>query len=104
MPSPSPNHTKRRTGRTRAEPPIATGRAQSSDRSASPAATVRPIIFLVSGDRSTLRALERDLSARFGNDTQVMAADRPTTALARLAASADGAQPVALLLADETMP
>jgi thioredoxin reductase (NADPH) len=63
-----------------------------------------PIIFLVSSEASVLKALEADLRRRFGNDTRIIGADGPTAGLARLAALADGAEPVALLIADQRMP
>ena len=65
---------------------------------------LRPIIFLVSSDASVLKALETDLSRRFGNDTRIIGADGPAAGLARLAALADAAEPVALLIADQRMP
>ena len=51
-----------------------------------------------------LQALEADLARRFGNDTRIIAADGPEAGLARLAALADGVEPVALLIADQGMP
>ncbi|HEY0517581.1 MAG TPA: FAD-dependent oxidoreductase [Solirubrobacteraceae bacterium] len=63
----------------------------------------RPIIFLVSCDASVLGALEADLVRHFGNDTQVIAADGPTSGLARLASMAARAEPVALVIADHGM-
>jgi len=50
-----------------------------------------------------LAALEADLDRRFGNDTRVVTADGPETALGRLAGLAARAEPVALLIADERM-
>ena len=63
-----------------------------------------PIIFLVSSEASVLTALESDLGRRFGNDTRIIGADGPAAGLAQLAALADGAEPVALLIADQRMP
>jgi thioredoxin reductase (NADPH) len=63
-----------------------------------------PIIFLVSSEAPLLRALETDLSRRFGNDTRIIGADGPAAGLAQLAMFADGADPVALLIADQRMP
>jgi thioredoxin reductase (NADPH) len=63
-----------------------------------------PIIFLVSSEASVLNALETDLSRRFGNDSRIIGADGPAAGLAQLAALADGAEPVALLIADQRMP
>jgi thioredoxin reductase (NADPH) len=62
-----------------------------------------PIIFLVSSDPSVLRALKSDLERRFGNETRVVGAAGPKAGLARLAALADEAQSVALLIADQLM-
>jgi thioredoxin reductase (NADPH) len=63
-----------------------------------------PIIFIVSSEGSVLQALETDLTRRFGNDTRVVAAEGPTDGLARLSELAQGAAPVALLIADQRMP
>jgi thioredoxin reductase (NADPH) len=62
-----------------------------------------PIIFLVSSEASVLKALEADLDRRFGNDTRIIAADGAAAGLARLAALADGVEPVALVIADQRM-
>ena len=61
----------------------------------------RPIIFLVSAERSVVEALETDLGRRFGNDTHIVGANGSEAGLARLAELAEGAEPVALLIADE---
>ena len=66
--------------------------------------TADPIIFLVSSDEAVLGALETDLRRRFGNDTYIMAADEPTAGLARLHALAEAGEPVALVIADQSMP
>jgi len=50
-----------------------------------------------------LEALEADLVRRFGNDTRILAADSPAAGIARLECLADGAGPVALLIADHRM-
>jgi thioredoxin reductase (NADPH) len=63
-----------------------------------------PIIFLVSSEALVLKALETDLSRRFGNDTRIIGADGPAAGLAQLASLADGAEAVALLIADQRMP
>jgi thioredoxin reductase (NADPH) len=64
----------------------------------------RPIIFLVSSDASVLKALESDLSRRFGNDTRIIGANGPAAGLVQLTAFADAAESVALLIADQQMP
>ena len=63
-----------------------------------------PIIFLVSSEVSVLKALETDLSRRFGNDTRIIGADGPAAGMAQLTALADDVEPVALLIADQRMP
>ena len=63
-----------------------------------------PIILVVSSEASVLRALEADLGRRFGNDTRIVGADGPAAGLAQLEALADGAEPVALVIADQRMP
>src|SRR5205807_4752915 len=66
--------------------------------------TPSPVILLVSCDEVTLRALTTDLVRRFGNETCIIGADGPAAGLARLATCADTGEPVALLIADQTMP
>jgi thioredoxin reductase (NADPH) len=63
-----------------------------------------PIIFLVSSEASVLKALEADLSRRFGNDTRIIGADGPAAGMAQLTALADDVEPVALVIADQRMP
>jgi thioredoxin reductase (NADPH) len=62
-----------------------------------------PIIFLVSSEASVLQGLHADLDRRFGNDTRIIGADGPASGLERLAALAEGVEPVALLIADQRM-
>jgi thioredoxin reductase (NADPH) len=62
-----------------------------------------PIIFLVSSEAPVMEALETDLARRFGNDTRILAAGGSAAGLAQLAALADGIEPVALLIADQSM-
>jgi thioredoxin reductase (NADPH) len=62
-----------------------------------------PIIFLASSEAPVLQALQADLERRFGNDTRIIAADGAESGLSQLAALADGAEPVALLIADQLM-
>jgi thioredoxin reductase (NADPH) len=59
--------------------------------------------LIVSTESSVLEALEADLARRFGNDTQILAADGPAAGLAQLESLAGGAGPVALLIADHRM-
>jgi thioredoxin reductase (NADPH) len=81
-----------------------TQKADLPEQEGKPVSGTQPIIFLVSSDARVLGALEADLARRFGNDTSIIAADRPAAALAQLAALADGVEPVALLIADQAMP
>ena len=81
--------------------PAGRRRATGAARPARPAAL--PIIFLVSSEAHVLAALENDLSRRFGNDTRIIAADSPEAGLRTLAGLADGAEPVALMIADHGM-
>lgn len=81
------------------EPLIFPGNSRQTSSGASD-----PIIFLVSSDQSVLGALEADLRRRFGNDTYIIAADGPAAGLARLHALAEAADPVALVIADQSMP
>jgi thioredoxin reductase (NADPH) len=68
-----------------------------------PAETL-PIILLVSADASVVEALGRDLTRRFGNDSQIVSAVGAEAGLARARAAAAGPDPVALLIADQRMP
>jgi thioredoxin reductase (NADPH) len=83
------------------DPTILQGR--SPQRRESAAGNVAPVIFIVSSEASVLEALETDLSGRFANDTRIISADGLAAGLAQLAALADGAEPVALLIADQQM-
>jgi thioredoxin reductase (NADPH) len=76
---------------------------RSANRTESEDVETLPIIFLVASEASVLKALETDLARRFGNDTRIMAADGPGVALARLAALSDAREPVALLIADQSV-
>src|SRR5690242_14655617 len=62
-----------------------------------------PIIFVVSSDAVVLRALQGDLTRRFGNETRVTGAERAATGLSALADFADRAEPVALVIADQQL-
>jgi len=61
----------------------------------------RPIFLLVSGDRSRLDALRRDLSRRYEADYQVVGATSAAAALTMLADHAGSGADVALVIADE---
>ncbi|HEY7207807.1 MAG TPA: FAD-dependent oxidoreductase [Gaiellaceae bacterium] len=63
----------------------------------------RPIIFVVSSERSVLAALEEDLGRRFGNDTRIVVAAGSSAGVAQLQVLAEAGEPVALLIADEAM-
>jgi thioredoxin reductase (NADPH) len=68
---------------------------------AAPAA--QPIIFLISSEEPTLRALEADLERRFGNDTQIVTSNSPKEGLAQLEGLAGRGAPVALLIAESAL-
>jgi thioredoxin reductase (NADPH) len=63
----------------------------------------KPIIFLVSAERSVLQALENDLERRFGNDCRILGAQNAERGLADLTALAEKRDPVALLIADHNL-
>jgi thioredoxin reductase (NADPH) len=63
-----------------------------------------PAIFAVDDDPQVLRAVERDLRSRFGNDYRVVAADSGATALDVLGRLELRGTPVALFLVDQRMP
>jgi thioredoxin reductase (NADPH) len=63
-----------------------------------------PIIFLVSSEATVLGALDSDLDRHFGHDIRIISAPGPASGLAQLAALADCPEPVALVIADQSMP
>ena len=63
----------------------------------------RPVILLVSSDPAVREALATDLDRRFGNDTRIVAARGAAAGLADLERLADGAEPVALVIADQEL-
>jgi thioredoxin reductase (NADPH) len=62
-----------------------------------------PVILLVADDGTMLDALAGDLRKRFATDYRVMAERSPTAAVATLERLADGADPVALVIAARRM-
>lgn len=62
----------------------------------------KPIIFNVSEDHAVTEALNDDLAPRFGNDFQIICAESPDRAIAKLREIKDGS--VALIIADDRMP
>jgi thioredoxin reductase (NADPH) len=64
----------------------------------------KPILLLVSHERSLLEALASDLARRFGNDCRILCERAPAEGLAAVKALAAQSQPVALLIADQRMP
>ncbi|HVM57426.1 MAG TPA: FAD-dependent oxidoreductase [Gaiellaceae bacterium] len=61
------------------------------------------MIFLVSSDAAVRGALATDLDRRFGNDTRILGANGRAAGIAHLEELADGAEPVALVIADEEL-
>lgn len=64
---------------------------------------LEPILFLVASDRSLVERLGDDLDRRFGEDCRILAATGVREGLDRLAALAADGEPVALLMADQTI-
>ncbi len=64
----------------------------------------RPIIFLIVHEKSVLKALNKDIKKRFGNDYSIYCEQKPDIALTRLQTFAAEEKPVALLIADQRMP
>src|SRR3954453_23530073 len=64
----------------------------------------RPSILAVDDDPQVLRAVERDLRRRFGEDNRVVRADSGARALEVLRELRRRGDPVALVLADQRMP
>jgi thioredoxin reductase (NADPH) len=64
----------------------------------------KPILLSVDDDPDVLRAVERDLRARYGADYRVLASDSPEQALDLLKQLKVRNDAVALLLADQRMP
>ena len=63
----------------------------------------RPVIFLIAAERSVQAALENDLDRRFGTDCRILSEREPERGLAELAGLADRGEPVALLIADQSL-
>ena len=63
----------------------------------------RPVLFLIDDDPGVVRALQDDLSRRFGEDFLVMGESSAATALTVLRRLSDERQQVALLIADHGM-
>jgi thioredoxin reductase (NADPH) len=64
----------------------------------------KPILLSVDDDSDVLRAIERDLRAKYGGDYRVLASDSPHGALDLLKQLKVRNDSVALLLADQRMP
>lgn len=64
----------------------------------------KPILFLVAHEPALLKALEGDLSRRFGNDCRILCERSPDEGIAALEALAARTEPVALLVADQRLP
>src|SRR5262245_42376080 len=65
---------------------------------------IKPLILTVDDDPQVLRAIGRDLLARYGRDFRVVRAQSGAEALDVLRHERERAQPVALLLSDQRMP
>ena len=64
----------------------------------------KPILFLMVHDEAVLRALTGDLGQRFGRDCRILAERSPEAALEALDRLREGAETVALFIADQSMP
>ncbi len=64
----------------------------------------KPVILVVDDDADVLRAIERDLRARFAGSYRILRAASGAAALELLAQLAERGDDVALLLADQRMP
>lgn len=64
----------------------------------------RPVILAVDDDPPVLRAVERDLRARYGHDQRIIAADSGQRAVEVLAELKLRATPVAVIVTDQRMP
>ena len=63
----------------------------------------RPVLFLIDDDPGVVRALQDDLSRRFGEDFRVLGESSAASALTALRRLSDEHQQVALLIADHGM-
>ncbi|WP_310684447.1 FAD-dependent oxidoreductase [Aliifodinibius sp. S!AR15-10] len=63
----------------------------------------KPIIFLISHEQSVLKALQRDIHKRFGNDYRIFCEANPNFALAKLEMWASQHELIALIIADQEM-
>lgn len=63
-----------------------------------------PIILLVDDDPQVLRALARDMRARYKKDYRIMSTDDPEEALASLKELKRAAEEIALIVSDQRMP
>ncbi|HET7645688.1 MAG TPA: FAD-dependent oxidoreductase [Candidatus Limnocylindria bacterium] len=64
----------------------------------------RPVILTVDDDAPVLRAVERDLRARYGADYRVLAVDSGTEALEAVRELTRRGEPVAVFVVDQRMP
>ena len=64
----------------------------------------KPILLSVDDDPDVLRAIERDLRTKYGNEFRVIGSDSPEAALTLLKQLKLRNDSVALLIADQRMP
>lgn len=64
----------------------------------------KPVILTVDDDAAVLRAIERDLRAKYGSEYRVIATGSPSEALSTARELAKRNAPVALFLVDQRMP
>ncbi|HZI41437.1 MAG TPA: FAD-dependent oxidoreductase [Gemmatimonadaceae bacterium] len=64
----------------------------------------RPVLLTIDDDPEVLRAVERDLRRKYGQEYRVLRADSAKSAMALLEELKRRGDPVALLLADQRMP
>lgn len=78
-------------------------RASPPEGTAEPKPRARPVLFLIDDDPGVVRALQDDLSRRFGEDFRVLGESSAASALTALRRLSDENRQVALLIADHGM-
>jgi thioredoxin reductase (NADPH) len=67
-------------------------------------ANIRPVILCVDDDTAVLRAVTRDLRARYGKEYRILSAENGQSALEALREIKQRQEPVALIVSDHRMP